>query len=341
VVKYVLSGYGESKLRDALLTGLRRQRPLVLCGASAYLSTFGASFLLKTQRDLGLQPGSFVAGLSGAVTHPNAIKALQGAGWNIRYDRAAAGTFHPKILLGGQSFASERGFQNVNFGYIGSANITKGGLLSNVEVGYLAEGNEAMQGLSDLFLRIWGQSRVMTTSKLASYEVEFSRRMQQRTARDLVDLGVATEDDLIGRRRIGEAPAIESSASSSVWVGLQSFTGEHTFQVELPSMAGMALSGMLGTSNGTVDITCTDGVTRKMRYAYYADNGMYRINIPNDVPFVSWARINRDGTLLISQDDSGNFIMQILRDNSERAARGKSYALGTWGSTSTRQYGWY
>lgn len=339
---FVLSRQGERRIQDALLSSLRRQSPGVLCGASAYLSTYGAGFLIRAQNDFNMSPGFFIAGVSGYITHPNAIRLLQSAGWSVRLAGGDGGIFHPKVLVAGEKFSARAGLKGGNFGYVGSANLTKGGLLSNTEIGYIAEGAAAAAGISAIFESIWVESSGFSADRLARYEIEFSRRMQARTPTDLIDLGVITKEELRGQRtRNTDLPAVEASACATVWVGLQSFTGEHRFQVEIPGRAGRALSGILGTSNGVVSIRCTDGLTRDVRYAYYKDNGMYRMNLPNDVPLVDWARTNKSGILLVSHDALDQLYMGILRGDEEIEVQSRSYALGTWGATSTRRYGWY
>ena len=81
-----------------------------------------------------------------------------------------------------------------------------------------------------------------------------------------------------------------------------------------------------------------------MQYGFYADNSMFRLNVPNDAPGVAWARMHRDGLAIVEQGLPGGapLRLRILRPGAAASdIVGRSAALGTWGKTSTRAYGWY
>ncbi len=113
--------------------------------------------------------------------------------------------------------------------------------------------------------------------------------------------------------------------------------------MEFPRRAGEALGVLLGTSESQVAVECVDGVLRTMIFRYYQHNGMYRLNVPNDVPLVDWARARRRGALLVWRDPNENNPVQakIIRGHSLLEISERSKALGTWGRTATREYGWF
>jgi hypothetical protein len=81
-----------------------------------------------------------------------------------------------------------------------------------------------------------------------------------------------------------------------------------------------------------------------MQYKFYSDNSMFRLNIPNDAPGVEWARANHDGVALLEKGPPGGapLRLRILKPGAEASEIvGRSAALGTWGKTPTRSYGWY
>ena len=130
------------------------------------------------------------------------------------------------------------------------------------------------------------------------------------------------------------------------WAGLQSFTGEYRLQVEFPKEAGLVLQRIfLNVANGTdVDILCADGEVREFSYRFYEDNGMFRLNIPNSTPLVAWARKHRDGIAYVEYNEAngGELYTQILSPGERMTSIiERSLALGTWGRTPTRLYGWY
>ncbi len=98
------------------------------------------------------------------------------------------------------------------------------------------------------------------------------------------------------------------------------------------------------TSAGTaIPVECEDGVVRPMTFKFYDDNSMFRLNVPPVTPGVAWARANKDGIAVVSKIQGGSvpIRLRLLRpgaDANEIAA--KSFALGTWGKTTTRTYGW-
>ena len=139
--------------------------------------------------------------------------------------------------------------------------------------------------------------------------------------------------------------AVSQQFATAAWTGLQSFTGEYRFQIEFPRAAGEVIARLAGAlKGGDVDVVCEDGSVRRMTYRFYMDNGMFRLNVPNDVLGVQWARANRDGVAMVSHGPEGGAplrlaILQPGPEANEVIAR--SYVLNTWGRTSTRLYGWF
>ena len=70
---------------------------------------------------------------------------------------------------------------------------------------------------------------------------------------------------------------------------------------------------------------------------------MFRLNIPNVTPLAKWARKHKEGIALVEYNEAdGGLYFEIHRPG-ERMEDivGRSLALGTWGRTPTRLYGWY
>jgi hypothetical protein len=81
-----------------------------------------------------------------------------------------------------------------------------------------------------------------------------------------------------------------------------------------------------------------------MQYKFYPDNSMFRLNVPNDVPGVAWAREQKDGIAIVEEGLPGGAPLRIrfLKPGADaNEVIGRSAALGTWGRTTTRFYGWY
>jgi len=304
---------------------------------SAYLSLEGARHIWKMMTENQLEKIAVVAGLSGATTHPRALEFLQGVNIRVRAASHPHGIFHPKFLVGGANLHYDSGTIDApSCGYVGSGNFTEFGLKRNVEIGFLSTESEFARELALCFRDCWLNAVELDEHLLGEYKKEFRERIKTRSIEDL---------ELLEMSRTGPATIVAPGECSTVWVGLESFTGERTFQVEFPVKAGEALRTLLGTGNGEANIECTDGQVRAMKYAYYADNSMYRLNVPNDVPLVDWARAHHEGALVVSRDfandEKSQISAEIVRGSGLREIRRKSDALGTLGSTSTREYGWF
>jgi hypothetical protein len=313
-------------------------QPNVLGMATAFLSLPGARKFAALTRQCRVNVSRVVAGVSGAITDPAAIRYLVDKGHNVRLGNHWPGIFHPKLLVGGDRFLNSGCLGVASCGYIGSANFTNAGLTRNLEIALTTTDPTLSKHVGDAFTAIWKITRSLTPGSLERYEQVFARRQRRRSLDDLKFLEIL--DDAEGVRPGRTAPLIAARLCNGVWAGLQSFTGEHTFQVEFPRQAGEALGGLLRTSGRRIPVECTDGVIRHVTFRYYRDNGMYRLNVPNDMPLVAWARAQQRGALLILRDRD-HIQAEIIRGWRLEEVSDRSVALGTWGRTTTRQYGWF
>lgn len=320
-----------------------KTQPECLCVATAYLTQKGARYLADLAADCKIQDARIIAGLSGEVTHPNAIRFLHEQSWDVRFGLQSFGIFHPKLLVGGDQFSKKNGLRNPTGCYLGSANFTASGLKINTELGCTSTDAAITNGVALAFKELWDSSPRLTKKLLTQYESKFSQRIQTRSTADLINLGIVDDpESLKSNKKTRGNPVLDAQNASTVWVGLESFTGDYNFQVEIPAKAGAVLKNLLGTRGRNVNIECSDGIVRKMIYSYYPHNGMARLNVPNEVPLVAWARDNRKGALVISRlEEDDHLYAEILKGRKLQEIQQRSFALGTWGETSTRYYGWY
>jgi hypothetical protein len=219
----------------------------------------------------------------------------------------------------------------------------------------LADADGCLEGASTVFASFWNSANPADETALRNYGARFAEKNRRRRAVDLDALGVSDARPVVPltpRQLIRTTPprhgAISLDFVVAAWTGLQSFTGEYRFQIEFPRTAGEVIRLLIGTCilpDGAVDVSCPDdGQTRTMQYRFYADNSMFRLNVPNDVPGITWARQHRDGAALVEQGPRGGapIGLKILQPGLETSdIIGRSVALGTWGRTSTRLYGWF
>lgn len=349
----ILSGVGTTQYGLKLRASLAQTNPGVVAIASAFVSVGGIAYLIETLNGCGRPDCRLIAGTDHAITHPAALYWAREQGWSVRLGQAARGIFHPKMVLAGRRFSREGTINGLCCTYVGSSNLTIRGLKKNVECGIIADAESCLPSMAAAFAGLWNAATPASDAVLRNYSARFAERARERTVSQLQDLEIGDESEEpiasgeLPARKLAPA-AIHSGFAVAAWAGLQSFTGEYRFQVEFPRDAGSVISQIIGVNaraDGRIDVDCpSDQQTRTMQYGFYPHNGMFRLNIPNDVPGVAWARAHRDGIAIVEKGPPGGAPLRIrvVRPGVEmREAVGRSYLLGTWGRTPTRPYGWY
>jgi len=283
-----------------------------------------------------------VAGTSGAITHPNALRLLKNSGWDVRLGHTNKGIFHPKLLVVGNGY-SNNGFSEALGAYFGSGNFTAAGLHRNVELGCVTQDNSLSIQATSAFISAWSTSEPVTDINLEEYENTFSLRLAKRTADDLVFLEIAKDDTSLSvAKRPKKQPVLDIDNCSTVWIGLESFTGGHKFQPELPKKAAAAFNSMGVKDGDTITLKFSNGLSENVLYKYYTSNSMFRLNLPHDMPGVEYVKLNKEGALVITINRTNKtFHAEIVSGSPLKELQKKSYALDTWGKTTKRQYGWF
>lgn len=352
--KILLTNNKADSAQAELERSLQEVRPQVIGIASAFVSVYGAKWAVEAAEQIEARSCRLIAGTNHAITHPEALEFVRDNGWEVRFGVSPTGVFHPKFLIGGECFQRNGAIKAPALVYAGSANLTLRGLTANTECGYLAEARE-IPGAGKAFAKMWNAARPIDARSLADYAAHYAEVNRRRTPEEIETLGIS--DTLKSPRtklkslRKQDPPFRSSVAAryaNGAWAGLQSFTGGYAFQVEYPRAAGQvvrALTHGRTTGGGYVDVLCEDnGQTIPMKFAFYEDNDMFRLNVPNRVPNVAWARERHDGIAVVSQGPAGGapIRLRIIKPGREldEIVR-KSVGLGTWGRTSTRLYGWF
>jgi HKD family nuclease len=354
VQEIVLSGVGTTHFHDRLRQLFIRERPRVVGVAAAFVSTEGVQKLVEILRRCGSPDCRLIAGIDNAVTHPEALYAARDHGWKLRIGKRLKGIFHPKLVVAGKNFSRNGTIQKLCCVYVGSSNLTTGGFSANVECGFIADASGSMVTAANAFSELWNAANPATDAALVNYAARFAEHSRRRAVSELADLGINDSQPVPRRpsdlraQQPPSRPAIGSKFAVAAWAGLESFTGEYRFQVEFPRDAGQVISQLIsthGSADGLIDVYCSDDEsTRPMKFKFYTDNSMFRLNVPNDVPGVDWARKHKDGLAVVEQGPPGGAQLRIrlLKPGADASeVIGRSAALGTWGRTSTRSYGWY
>jgi len=284
-----------------------------------------------------------VAGTSGAVTHPNALRLLKKSGWDVRLGHTNKGIFHPKLLVVGNGY-SNKGFNKTLGAYFGSGNFTAAGLYANTELGCITQDNALSIQATNAFMLAWSTSESATDKRLQEYENIFSQRLARRTTDDLVFLEIVTRDSISPKiaKRSKKQPVLDIDNCSTVWIGLESFTGERRFQAELPKKAAAALNSMGVKDGDIIKLEFSNGLSKDVLYKYYPSNSMFRLNLPNEMPGVKSVKLNKEGALVINMNrNNKTFHAEIVSGDTLQEIERKSYALDTWGKTTKRKYGWF
>ncbi len=349
---FLLGGLNGVVLQSEIQKELLAAGPQSAGIASAYVTVTGIQDIREVLRRAKVKECRLIAGTDDEITHPEAIRMAMEWNWQVRTGKAAAGRFHPKLIVAGKAFDERGDVTDPAFVYLGSGNITRPGLSRNTEAALLARAPDVVSVTDVLFGPLWRAAEPVTEAGLKAYEARFAERCRIRRPDVLTALGVADVEDIesVDTARLRTVPtptrrAVATSFAAASWTGLQSFTGEYRFQIEFPRSAGEVVRRLAGALPGdTVDVFCEDGQIHSMTYRFYHDNGMFRLNVPNTVPGVQWARANRDGIAVLERGPEGGapLRLRILKPGNEMTeVMARSFALGTWDRTRTRPYGWY
>jgi hypothetical protein len=341
---------GTDRFAALLKRGVEQEGTEAIGMAVAYVSVQGFTFAKSLMTKNGISDIRMVTDISDCVTHPNALEFALESGWRVRVVDAES-TFHPKFYVGGHHFDKMESLVRPSFVIVSSGNLSYSALNRNAECSYINTSGASSSSVAT-WSKLWGIGEPATAKIIFDYRKSFSERNKHRPIRDLRTLGI-TDAPLSGAKdasgkKISPPPddqkAISKEGASAAWAGLETITGDYTLQVEFPRKAAIVMKRLLPSlvGGGGVELVCADGITRKFTFSFYGDNGMFRLNIPNDTPNAVWARANRIGIALVEADSIGVLHFRILLPgNALDNAIEHSVALGTWGRTPTRLYGWY
>jgi HKD family nuclease len=161
------TGLGGNTLESILSRGLRRSSPEALGVAVAYLSIYGARFLRVLAKDIRINNVRLVADTGDAITHPEALRLALDQGWAVRAANPKAGTFHSKMMVGGKSFSESAGIETPTWMIVGSGNLSKGGLVSNVETSLIRYSDELSPRSGIAFKELWDLGSPLTSTSLS------------------------------------------------------------------------------------------------------------------------------------------------------------------------------
>jgi len=168
------TGIAGNTLSSLLRTGVRRSKPECVGVAVAYVSRAGFEFARALFDEFGVADVRLVSDTRDCVTHPLALRAALNAEWDVRVVHNPAGTFHPKMYVGGAAFDPHGGVQTATMALVGSGNLSLGGLKRNAECSILHVGPRFASLASAAWKECWNFGMPLNEAILADYEERFA-----------------------------------------------------------------------------------------------------------------------------------------------------------------------
>ena len=341
-----ITGLGPPTLESILEANLKSMKCTALFAACAYTSIYGARFLKELASRRKLTRICLVTDIRDYITDPAALKLGLDSGWRLQVVSRPQGIFHPKVLVGSRGHKGNIP-TNPRFLVLGSANLSKGGLINNVECSVVQTADGPMPEAAMIFRRLWSTGNDLTPGILKRYEIDFEKRNAKRPPKICSLWGWRTirnrhrTDDPLKEIKPSKDAAISRESAKATWAGLKSFTGDYMLQVEFPKRVAGILRRLIADAGGgkTVSMLCADDVVREINCSYYENNGMYRVNIPNDVPGAQNARATKSGIAIIEKITGATKKLRltvVAETKQLEEALTRSFALGTLGKTSNK-----
>jgi HKD family nuclease len=327
-------------------------RPRAIGIASAFVSANAISEFSDFIKRIGAKQQYLLAGLDNYITQPRALQIAMERNWKLRTIKGTKGIFHPKLIVCGEYFGKNQIIQSPSLFYVGSANFTRSGFHSNIECGFIGVEKVYSISAASTFSRFWNSGKKISRQELREYTNQFQQINSRRPSETVLGNGAENRNmpkNILGLKKENSPKenAFNPDYATTAWAELSAFTGDYTFQLEFPKASGHVLEKlakrMVRLPEGKVLIRCEDGIVRPMTYRWYSDNSMFRLNIPNNVPDISWARTNHSGIGVVTySNESGELTFRVVKPgNGMKEIIGRSFLLDTWGKTSKRLYGWY
>jgi len=215
-----------------------------------------------TQRNILL-----FAGTDHGITDPGALKQMEEDGADVRLVLEYHGVYHPKVvwLQGAQGHVV----------WVGSNNLTRDGLLNNVEFSLLVKTQEAPATLSQWAQAIEEASVNVTADLLRSYE---RQRRQFEKGRAGAGVGTFTWERRIQPPTEEVAPATE--AGNLIVEVMPRETGGDGRQLQLPVRAAEAFFGVSGVgATRNIELSGRDGSSSRSLTMTVFGNNTVRIVI--------------------------------------------------------------
>lgn len=270
-------------------------------------------------------PVEIVVGLDGHITEPNALsRLLEAPDIALRVFASGATTmFHPKVYF---FDAAE-----VAVAIVGSCNLSAAGLTRNRESAvqvWLEAGSAAAEEWERWWREIWTLSRPLDQQLLESYSAGYSP--QRRSPSDIQSVDTP------------EPVEVPLDQADRLWLGTSSMTGGGVTQLELPRDTVRFFGVTPDSHVEVIELTLRRGGEEwgANRLAFYENNDMWRINLNGEIPEVRGRSLPYQYVLFIRTGEPGVYQFLVLGEPETAELRAAAGALGQFGQTRTRDFGW-
>ena len=308
--------------------------------AAAYVTVSGVRSLLDVVRGTAVLTSSqWIVGLDDALTQPGAIEllsALENSEVRVAGIRYTGHRFHPKLFQFSES-------STVNAGLlVGSSNLTKAALSTNVEAGVsvICDTAEEFERIQQVWTKLWGCGQALTLQLLERYKEEYriSRANREAVARKA------------GRRILDDDEGTVDPALATIcWIEVGNITGFQAEQLEIKAEQALFFGvDVHGGPDKYVPLTLQSGAVVKVRLTYLG-NFMWRFYLPATIPEVADRGLRPGGVrspfvaVFSRSRIQSPIALRFLRTTNPEFQEIRSVSLkaGTLGRTTAREYGWY
>lgn len=308
--------------------------------AAAYVTVSGVRCLFDVVRETAvLNASQWIVGLDDALTQPSAIELLSSL---INSEVRVAGLrytghrFHPKLFQFSESSTAKTSL------LVGSSNLTKAALSSNVEAGATVNCDtaEEIESIQQAWSDLWACGQALTPQLLDRYKEEYrvSRANREAVARET------------GRRVLDDDDGtVDPALATTCWIEVGNITGFQAEQLEIKAEQALFFGvDAHGGPDKHVPLVLESGVIVNVRLTYLG-NFMWRFYLPSTIPEVAERGLRPGGVrspfvAIFSRPEVQSPIhLRFVRttDSEFQVIRSISLEAGTLGRTTAREYGWY
>lgn len=313
----------------------------------AYVTVSGVRSLLSAFPNGEPEKSRWLVGIDDAVSQPGAIRLLQTLP-NARVRWASLSNlgkrFHPKAILIKARRAADTTLM------IGSANLTAAALTRNAEAVSLlrAETDAEAATLQAVLDELWQLGTKPTEKRIEEYEERYRRAAKLRK-----DLAKVTENAPRATSEIltSDTADIDPSLANVCWIECGSITAMGR-ELELKAEQGLFFGlSRSGGAPAIFNFLVSDDSIVPLRMKYQG-NHMWRLQLNAQVPEVAaglrpvltGGGLGRSPFVAVIERTGAQppFKLSFIKDNSREFSRliRRSKATGTFGRTSSRQFGW-